>query len=364
MPTRTCRAISGPELCAVTRLLLLVVSVSVFSHVDVSRVYHFIRGQSLMKLYVVFNMLEIFERMWRSLGRDLIDSLMKEVLGFCRATSKVENETHRSSAAEPAGQRIASICLRFAGVFIYCNVHCFMHLIRALALNIAINSSESSMFLLVVTNNFGEIKSSVFKKHNSSSLFAIFASDVVEQFQMCCDTFVVMLRMSASNSFLQLTQATNFNWLMVVFVSEVIVDVVKHCFIVKFNLISASSFDHYKLSLVADVLLSRRPKGLSDEGSEGKDNALDVPCRFVYSFSHIPCRRLGFISIPLVILIFCCLPGCWTDPKTWLVGCLIWQALFLLKVVLSIFIVSYSVKRRGKLLNELQGTTLKHFNAL
>lgn len=314
-----------------------------------------------MKLYVVFNMLEVFERMWRSLGRDLVDSLMKEVVRL-QCKPPPSHSDQGCDSTELSGHPVASICLRFVGVLVYCNVHCFMHLIRALALNIAINSSESSMFLLVVTNNFGEIKSSVFKKHNSSSLFAIFASDVVEQFQLCCDTFVVMLRMSASNSFIQLTQTTNLNWLMVVFVSEIIVDVVKHCFIVKFNLISASSFDHYKLSLVGDVLLSRRPRGLTEDG--GCATPFDAPCRFVYSFSHIPCRRLGFVSIPLVILIFCCLPGSWRDPKAWLAGYLIWQALFLLKVVLSIFIVSYSVRRRAILLDELQGGTLKHFNAL
>ena len=37
------------------------------------------------------------------------------------------------------------------------------------------------MFLIVVTNNFGEIKSTVFKKYEPKSLFVIVASDLVER---------------------------------------------------------------------------------------------------------------------------------------------------------------------------------------
>ena len=38
--------------------------------------YHFARAQSFVKLYVLFNMLEIFERLYRSIGIDLFDDLL------------------------------------------------------------------------------------------------------------------------------------------------------------------------------------------------------------------------------------------------------------------------------------------------
>lgn len=48
-----------------------------YSHLipSCSGMYHFIRSQSLLKLYVAFNMLEFLERLWRSLERDVFDDL-------------------------------------------------------------------------------------------------------------------------------------------------------------------------------------------------------------------------------------------------------------------------------------------------
>lgn len=76
--------LSPPQACDLTRTIILVVGIWLFNmFVDVSEVYHFIRAQSMMKLYVVFNMLEIFERLWRSLGRDALDSLMRQIVALC-----------------------------------------------------------------------------------------------------------------------------------------------------------------------------------------------------------------------------------------------------------------------------------------
>ena len=46
-------------------------------------VYHFARAQSFVKLYVLFNMLEIFERLLRSFGIDLIENLLMSAGRCC-----------------------------------------------------------------------------------------------------------------------------------------------------------------------------------------------------------------------------------------------------------------------------------------
>ena len=77
------------------RIILLMLDVTVvFTVVDFSGCYHYIRSQSFMKLYVFFNMLEIFERLMRSLGNDLFDVLMGE---------SVASTTWERAAAEGAG---------------------------------------------------------------------------------------------------------------------------------------------------------------------------------------------------------------------------------------------------------------------
>lgn len=42
---------------------------------DMSRVYHYIRGQAMIKLYVIISMVEIFDRLISSFGQDVLDSL-------------------------------------------------------------------------------------------------------------------------------------------------------------------------------------------------------------------------------------------------------------------------------------------------
>lgn len=68
---------------------------------DLSTIYHFIRGQSLLKLYVVFNMLEIAERMWRSLERDALDDLrlhVDQLVVLSSSTQELDRENKRKRA--------------------------------------------------------------------------------------------------------------------------------------------------------------------------------------------------------------------------------------------------------------------------
>ena len=42
---------------------------------DMSQIYHKIRGQEMIKLYVIISMVEIFDRLLTSFGQDVLDSL-------------------------------------------------------------------------------------------------------------------------------------------------------------------------------------------------------------------------------------------------------------------------------------------------
>ncbi|CEM25269.1 unnamed protein product [Vitrella brassicaformis CCMP3155] len=444
--------VTAPEACDLTRFIALVLSVFIFSYVDISRIYHYIRGQSLVKLYVLFNMLEIFERLIRSLGRDLIDSLMKQITHLTECIQQQHQHTETAAVpptpamnglnkpppappdeqrAEPAvvnqlplaggarrlslsttlGVWLAAVCerrevqwarrgLRAAGqlplmqftlVLLYVVLHSLMHLIRVLSLNVAINSSESAMFLIVVTNNFAEVKSTVFKKQTALSLFVIAASDVVERFQLCCDAFLVFLRMSTSTRRPEASYGDALKWLVIVFVLEVMVDWVKHAFLLKFNHIPAEAFDQYREAVLADLVLSRqRPpdtggtttttttdppqrhqyhyqqqhhhqqqqashqlahRGASMADKDGKGGGggggFCVPCQSVYSYSHIPSRRLGFMALPVSTLMIWCVPRVrWSIPLVCLGATLLFVCLFLVKVLLSIGLVAFAARRR------------------
>ena len=53
----------------------MIVSCYVLMQLNMSRVYHYIRGQTLIKLYVLTAMLEIFDKLLCSFGQDAFDSL-------------------------------------------------------------------------------------------------------------------------------------------------------------------------------------------------------------------------------------------------------------------------------------------------
>merc|ERR1719160_1954158 len=179
---------------------------------DFSVVYHYIRGQSLLKLYVLFNMLEIFERLLRSTGVDLFDDLVVT----CRS-----------------GWR--QLSFKYLVTLLYCFLHTNMHLVRVLLLNVAINTSESAMFMIVVTNNFAEIKSTVFKKYQAQTLFPIVTSDVVERVYLLCDILFVVIRMGISPHGGMINWHDVIYWLIFLVVMEIGTDWLKFGIIVKWS---------------------------------------------------------------------------------------------------------------------------------
>lgn len=61
---------------------------------DASRMYHSIRGQAAIKLYVIYNVLEVFNRLFSALGQDVLECL------FSKETLE-RNENGRSKILRP-----------------------------------------------------------------------------------------------------------------------------------------------------------------------------------------------------------------------------------------------------------------------
>eukprot|EP00929_Paragymnodinium_shiwhaense_P014274 TRINITY_DN122170_c0_g1_i1.p1 TRINITY_DN122170_c0_g1~~TRINITY_DN122170_c0_g1_i1.p1 ORF type:complete len:816 (+),score=165.74 TRINITY_DN122170_c0_g1_i1:102-2549(+) len=344
----SCRALSVTEQCDVLRCALLlanVVLVGIF--IDPSYVYHYIRGESFLKLYVIFNMLEMFERWFRSIGVDLFDMLMSSVRHPWR-----------------------SLLPKFFATLAYCFVHSTMHLLRVLLLNVAINTSSSQVFLIIVTNNFGEIKSTVFKKYEAKSLFPIVTSDIVERFYLVLDIVFVLARLGVSPHRGMGAYVDIVRCLFLLVALEVVTDWIKFCLIVKFSEMKVNTLDVYKEVLIADILLCRARKlpkayeaekvatssGGKDGTSRSSDSAPAMPLRGIHSFSHVPARRVGFSGVPLstlVVLHFVMLARspCVTNfVQPWATGAVLLFAAFVLcllaKVLLSASLLGYAASRR------------------
>ncbi|KAI2656990.1 Transmembrane anterior posterior transformation protein 1 [Labeo rohita] len=213
-----CRRSSGSrflqpaQVCDLLKGLIMVLCYSMMHYVDYAMMYHLIRGQSVIKLYIIYNMLE------------------------------------------------------------------------ASTLNVAFNSHNKSLLTIMMSNNFVEIKGSVFKKFEKNNLFQMSNSDIKERF-----TNYVLLLIVCLRNMEQFSWNSDHLWVLLpdvfmVILSEVAVDVVKHAFITKFNDITADVYSEYKASLAFELVSSRQQNAYTD-------------------YSDSVARRMGFIPLPLAVLL-------------------------------------------------------------
>ncbi|CAK9083708.1 unnamed protein product [Durusdinium trenchii] len=333
---RAAPAVTITEKCDLIRLSLLLANVALQSmFFSNSWVYHYIRGESFLKLYVFFNMLELAERWLRSVGVDLFDLLAARATGASGGAGAVE------------------LLPQYLLVLSYCFIHSSMHMLRVLLLTVAINTSSSAVFLIIVTNNFAEIKSTVFKRYEVKSLFPIITSDMVERFYLALDILFVLLRLATSDrrglaSAVQIT-----SWLLLLVGIELGTDWVKFCLIMKFSELPVSVLENYQQVLIADLLVCRMPHTARD----ARPPSLPcMPFRGVQSFSHVVARRIGFSGLPLSTLVLshllhanlaCQGPGV-------LLYLLLALILTLAKVLLSVLLLGLAARRRNSIARGLE----------
>jgi hypothetical protein len=165
---------------------LLLTSALVLGLVQVSRVYHYIRGEAIIKLYVIFNILEIFDKLCCSLGQDVMEGLYATTRDQLNAVPAGD-----SAAARRQLRAVAKLSGHFAIAVAYVVFHSAVLFVQIVCLNVAINSRNNALLTLLVSNNFVELKGSVFKRFEAENLFQVSCSDTVERFQL--SLFLVLI---------------------------------------------------------------------------------------------------------------------------------------------------------------------------
>jgi|GEM_PF-4915049 len=67
---------------------------------------------------------------------------------------------------------------------VYIQLHACLFFVNVATINVAINSADQALMTLLVSNNFAEIKTSVFKKFDANNLFQVASSDATERFKL------------------------------------------------------------------------------------------------------------------------------------------------------------------------------------
>jgi hypothetical protein len=221
-------------------------------NLDASRMYHFIRAQSAIKLYAIYNLLEVGDRLLSALGQDVFECL------FSTETLS-RNSSGRSKVMLPLGMFLLAL--------VYNILHTVILFYQVIALNVAVNSYSNALLTLLMSNQFVEIKGAVFKRFEKENTFQLTCADIVERFQLWIMLIIIGMRNVVevgglsvpgagsedsgpssiplhTSSILPASFTILPSWLwsgevlspfIVVLGSEMVVDWIKHAYINKFN---------------------------------------------------------------------------------------------------------------------------------
>ncbi|KAJ6783052.1 hypothetical protein PWT90_01874 [Aphanocladium album] len=263
---------------------------------DASRMYHFIRAQSAIKLYVIFNILEVGDRLLSAIGQDILECLFS-------SETLSRNASGRSKILLPLGMFLLALA--------YNCLHSIALYYQVIALNVAVNSYSNALLTLLLSNQFVEIKSTVFKRFEKDNLFQLVCADIVERFQLWIMLLIIAMRnivevggfsvpgagygetdIDGSGvplhhpSILPHSFTALPSWLwsgevlspfLIVVGSEMLVDTIKHAYVTKFNNIKPHFYSR----------------------------TLDILCKDYYTHAFTSpslTRRLGLAVIPLSCL--------------------------------------------------------------
>lgn len=264
---RTQKLLTPAEICDLLKGVIWIACTFLMLSVDTNRIYHIIKSQSIIKLYIFYNMLEVGDRLLSAFGQDTIDAL------FWTAT-------------EPKNKKREHFGLIPHIIFalIYVVLHSFLIMFQATTLNVAVNSNNKGLLTIMISNNFVELKGSVFKKFDKNNLFQLTCSDVRERFHLSVLLFIVVIQTMKEFNW----SATQFYVMLpdciYVLVTEVLIDWVKHAFITRFNELPVDVYREYTISLAYDMTQTRQKHAFSDH-------------------SDLVARRMGFIPFPLGVVL-------------------------------------------------------------
>ncbi|PSR91025.1 Protein POLLEN DEFECTIVE IN GUIDANCE like [Actinidia chinensis var. chinensis] len=252
---REFKRLSAAELSDFGCFIVLACGVALLEQIDISLIYHMIRGQGTIKLYVVYNVLEIFDKLCQSFGGDVLQTLFNSAEGLANCSPESKRYWIWRFISDEALAVASSI------------VHSFILLAQAITLSTCIVAHNNALFALLVSNNFAEIKSNVFKRFSKDNIHSLVYYDSVERFHISAFVLFVLAQniLEAEGpwfgSFL-------FNALLV-YLCEMMIDIIKHSFIAKFNDIKPIAYSEFLEDLCKQTL--------NIETDSGKKNLTFVP---------------------------------------------------------------------------------------
>lgn len=278
--TRQFKIRSAAELSDFGCFLIMACGVTLLQRTDISLIYHMIRGQGTIKLYVVYNVLEIFDKLCQNFNGDVLQTLFNSAEGLASCPPESMRLWLWRFIVDQALATAASI------------VHSFILLAQAITLSTVIVAHNNALLALLVSNNFAEIKSSVFKRFSKDNIQSLVYFDSVERFHISAFMLFVLAQniLEAEGPWLE---SFVFNALMV-YICEMAIDIIKHSFIAKFNDIKPITYSEFLEDLC------KQTSNIQTEGA--KKNLTFVPlapaCVVIRVLTPVYAAHLPYNPLP------------------------------------------------------------------
>ncbi|XP_043695440.1 protein POLLEN DEFECTIVE IN GUIDANCE 1-like isoform X2 [Telopea speciosissima] len=284
LTTRQFKRPCAAELSDFSCLIVLAFGVTLLQETDISLIYHMIRGQGAVKLYVVYNVLEIFDKLCQNFGVEMLQTLFSSAEGLANCSS----ENRRFWLWRFIWDQTLAIVTSIA--------HSFILLAQSITLSTCIIAHNNALLALLVSNNFAEIKSNVFKRFSKDNIHSLVYHDSVERFHISAFLLFVLAQniLEAEGPWFG---TFIFNALLV-YVCEMIIDIIKHSFIAKFNEIKPIAFSEFLEHLCKQTL--------NIESEDGKKNLTFVPlgpaCVVIRVLTPVYAAHLPYGPLPWRLL--------------------------------------------------------------
>jgi hypothetical protein len=122
---------------------------------------------------------QICDKLCSAFGHDILDSL------FSKAT--VTAQQRRATPTATARRRLGRVT-HFLVALVYVYAHAMVLFYQVMTLNVAVNSYNNALLTLLMSNQFVEIKGSVFKRFERENLFQLSCSGTLsDESDPICD---------------------------------------------------------------------------------------------------------------------------------------------------------------------------------
>ncbi|KAG1334845.1 protein POLLEN DEFECTIVE IN GUIDANCE 1 [Cocos nucifera] len=238
--TRKFQRPNAAELADFGCFIVLAIGVITLQMTDISLIYHIIRGQGIVKLYVVYNVLEIFDKLCQSFGEDVLQVLFNSAEGLSNC-----------SPDNMIFQLMRFILDETIAIIAFV-VHSFILLAQAITLSTCIIAHNNALLALLVSNNFSEVKSNVFKRVSKENLLSLVYYDIIERFHITTYVLFVLSQniLEAEGPWFE-SFATDA---LQVYLCETFIDTIKHSFLAKFNEIKPHAYSDFLEDLCKQIL--------------------------------------------------------------------------------------------------------------